>query len=523
MSERQQTQPLMKSASVTSESHVDSTEACHRELVQLREEVSKLHRERKRRQASARTIRNRLTRKRESLEEAYGEMEVAYVRAQRLATYDSITALPNRRLLDDRLSQALSLAKRQRTLLAVLVVDLDRFKKINDLLGHSTGDRLLRRVAERLVSCVRSSDTVARLSGDEFAIVLLDVLKPAVVGKVVEKINDALATPYVIEGKTLIVTASIGVATYPHDGEDAESLLHQADMAMYQVKRRGRNGYAFSTKKLTTEAKSRVELETELYDALEGGQFELHYQPKIDTKTNRIVSAEALIRWRHPERGLVPPADFIPLAEETNLAVGIGEWVLTTACTQNKAWQNAGYEPISVAVNVSTRQLETQHDLISIIERVLHITGLEARWLELELTEGVFLEDSDHASNVLQQLRQMGLSIAIDDFGMGYSSLGKLHQLPIDHIKIDRSFVHSISRNPGETFILEAIISLGHNLGLKMIAEGVEQEEQLQFLKERGCQQWQGFYCSKPAAAERIKEFLRAGVFDPAPGNCDVS
>jgi diguanylate cyclase (GGDEF)-like protein len=425
-----------------------------------------------------------------------------------LTTHHPGTGLPNRDLLLDRLRQALYLAGRNELQVALLQLDLDHFKVVNDSLGHAAGDRLLGAVAGRLGECCRAEDTVAHLGGDEFAVMVPDLTRTQDAAVVARKLHDALQPPFTIEGRELFVTASIGITLFPEDGGDAEGLLRNADTALHQAKAQGRNTYQFFAAEMNTRTLARLSLETDLRRALERQEFLLHYQPQVDARSGELLGMEALVRWQHPERGLVPPLDFIPLAEETGLILPLGEWVLRTACTQNRAWQEQGLPPLRVSVNLSGRQLK-QADLAGTVGRVLAETKLAPACLELELTESILMESVEATLDILDVIRAMGISLAMDDFGTGFSSLSYLKRFPIDRLKIDYSFVRDLTRNPSDAALVRTIIAMGHNLGLKVIAEGVETEEQLVFLREHGCNEVQGYYFSRPVPAEAFTELLR--------------
>ena len=425
-----------------------------------------------------------------------------------LAYHDALTNLANRTMFEDRLAVTLAQARRKRRMAAVMFLDLDQFKVVNDTVGHALGDRLLQSVAERLTGLVRDGDTVARVGGDEFTLLLAEVERVEEVAEVAERVLDALRQPWVLNGHEFRITTSIGIAMFPNDGEDADSLLSNADTAMYRAKDQGRDNYKLYTPAMNARIVERLALENSLRHGLERGEFLVYYQPQVDIASGKIVGMEALVRWQHPERGLVFPAEFIPVAEETGLIVPLGEWVLRTACAQNKAWQAAGFPPMRVAVNLSARQFQ-QRDLIEEVDEVLKETGLEARWLQLEITEGMAMQDVESNITVLRKLREMGVQIAIDDFGTGHSSLSYLSRLPIDVIKIDQSFVQDMTTDPNDAAIARSIIVMAHNLKLKVIAEGVETEEQLAFLKKRRCDEMQGYLFSKPAPAEAFEEMLR--------------
>lgn len=424
----------------------------------------------------------------------------------RQAYHDALTNLANRRLFMDRLTQALTRVQWHKRLVSVLFLDLDHFKSINDALGHSVGDLLLQAVAERLTTCVRQGDTVARLGGDEFAIALADVARTSDIPKVAQKIIDTLSRPYVLEGRELFITTSIGVCIYPDDAQDAETLVKNADVAMYRAKKHGRNNYQHYSPDMNAQAFERLAIETSLRHALEREEFFLEYQPQVDIETGRIIGYEALVRWQHPDLGVMPPGKFIPLAEESGLIVPIGEWVLRSACAQNKAWQAAGFPPIRVAVNVSPRQLRHE-SLLGAVGRALRETGLHPNWLELELTESI-MQDADEAIRLLSQLQAIGVQIAIDDFGTGYSSLNHLKRYPIHKLKIDQSFVRDVTHDPHDRAIVTAIIALAHSLNLKAIAEGVETEEQLAYLRSLKCDEAQGYFLGRPMPAQNATKLL---------------
>jgi diguanylate cyclase (GGDEF)-like protein/PAS domain S-box-containing protein len=428
-----------------------------------------------------------------------------------LAQHDSLTDLPNRALLNDRLTEAMSLARRHQRRLAVLFLDVDRFKHINDSLGHMIGDRLLRSIAQRLLRCVRASDTVSRQGGDEFVILLSEVAHAQDAAVCADKILEVVRSPHRIEQHDLHVTASVGIVTYPDDGTDADTLMKHADFAMYQAKEHGRDNRQFFKRDLNIRAVERQSLESGLRHALEREEFMLHYQPKLNLETGAIVGVEALIRWLHPERGLVSPTDFIPIAEESGLIVPIGRWVLAEACRQAQAWQDIGLAPIRVGINISAVELRA-NDFVEFVNMVLATTRLESRILELELTETFLMQDSTSTSAVLHALKDIGLHLALDDFGTGYSSLNHLKRFPIDTLKIDRSFVHGITTNSDDASIVGAVISMGSHLHMRVIAEGVETEEQLEFLRDHKCPFGQGYYFSRPVAAEECTQLLLHGI-----------
>lgn len=426
-----------------------------------------------------------------------------------LAYHDVLTDLPNRILFEDRLTQALILAERNRQTLGVLFLSLDRFKKIHDTLGRAIGDRLLQEVAERLRSSAHQSETVARFDGDEFALLLTQIggTEGEDVVEVIFQINESLKLPFVVDGHELFITASVGITLYPDDGADAPTLLRNADAALYRAKEQGGDNYQFYTADMNAKAMKRLTLENSLRRALERNEFEVYYQPVLDTNTRKIVGMEALLRWHHPDLGLVQPIEFIPLAEDTGMIVPIGEWVLRTACAQSKSWQEAGFVPLALAVNLSARQFQ-QQNLSEVVVLILRETGLNAHDLELELTESSIMKNAESAVKTLGALKALGVKIAIDDFGTGYSSLGYLKHLPIDTLKIDRSFVCDVTANPDDAALVMAIITLAHNLRLKVVAEGVDSEEQLSFLHLLRCDEWQGYLFSKPLPVEAFEELL---------------
>lgn len=431
-------------------------------------------------------------------------LEAANRQLRHLATHDMLTGLPNRVLLDDRLSQAIAHAQREQQHFTVLIIDLDRFKLVNDSLGHRAGDELLCEVARRLGELVRSIDTVARLGGDEFVIILSPVADRQDAAQIAARIIQALQHPVSIGGLDVYTTPSIGLACYPADGATTETLLTHADAAMYCAKQGGRNKLQCFEPGMDTATRDRVRLESDLRQALALGQFELHYQPKIDANTGAVHGAEALIRWRHPERGLVPPDEFIGLAEECGLIHSIGDWVLHEACRQCKAWLTEGLVRSRVAVNVAASQFR-HGNLLETIQRALDAAGLEPHCLEIELTESAVMTDPEESVAILEHLSRMGVLVSVDDFGTGYSSMSYLRRFPIDKLKIDRGFIRDLVMQSDDATIVKAIISLAHSLRLKVIAEGVETPEQLAFLRSMGCDQYQGFHCSPPLPAAAFK------------------
>ncbi|PKN11849.1 MAG: hypothetical protein CVU69_10245 [Deltaproteobacteria bacterium HGW-Deltaproteobacteria-4] len=444
-------------------------------------------------------------------------------RIRYLAQYDTLTNLPNRTLLLDRLQQAIAVAQREEEYFAILFLDVDNFKNINDSLGHLVGDQLLQQMAARLIDCVRGSDTVSRQGGDEFIIIVRQIRESADPVQISRKIFAAMALPFSIEGQELRVTASIGIALYPEDGLDSATLIKNADAAMYHAKKLGRNNYQFFTADLNASAHQRLVLENRLRCALENREFFLHYQPLVDLESGRIFGAEALLRWLHPELGLVPPEEFIPVAEECGLILPLGEWVIREACRQNKAWQDAGLPPVQVAVNLSPLQFR-QQNLEAIITQALEESGLAATYLEIEITENLLMSSEDQTVPLLRRFKEMGLRISIDDFGIGYSSLSYLKHFPVDKLKIDRSFVRDVSSDPDDAAIASAIIAMAHRLRLKVLAEGVETIDQRNFLLREGCNEAQGFHYSRPLPAAEMAVLLRSGLPLPqTPVDPDLS
>lgn len=419
------------------------------------------------------------------------------------ATHDVLTGLANRSLLSDRIKQAIASAERSGRAAALLLLDLDGFKVINDSLGHPAGDALLQAVAERLCSLVRKADTVARMGGDEFVIVLPGLVKVADASLVAGKILSALASPFVIDRQELHIGVSIGISLYPQDGTREEVLLKNVDLAMYRAKFEGRNQFHFYTEELNIHSRERLALASDLRFALERDELLLHYQPQVDLPSGEIVGVEALLRWQHPARGLLSPAQFIPIAEESGLIIPIGAWVIKAACAQQQAWRVAGLPPVKVAVNISAHQFR-RHDLLAVVTEALQETAMEARYLELELTETAIMQEPEKAIPVLLELKALGLHLALDDFGMGYSSLNYLRQFPLDNLKIDRSFVSDLTSSSHGVTIVKTIISLAHSLNLKVIAEGAETKAQLDLLHAYGCDEVQGFYFSKPLPADEL-------------------
>jgi diguanylate cyclase (GGDEF)-like protein len=437
-----------------------------------------------------------------------------------LAYYDELTELPNRQLFSQSLEQTIALARRDGQKFAVLFVDLDRFKRINDTLGHSVGDELLKEVAGRLQKCTRSTDSVARfepgqdggiklarLGGDEFVIKLYGIDSDETVSAIASRIISVLTPPFTCEGHQFVVTPSIGIAVYPQDGETGEELLMNADSAMYRAKFVGRNNYKFFSETMRTKSLHRLDLENQIRKAIDNNQFELHYQPKVDVETWSLVGAEALLRWNHPDRGAIAPDAFIPVAEETGLIVPIGQWVLREACKQVRAWSTLPTGAIPVSVNISSHQFNSDGLIEDVFDAVAG-AGIDALLLELEITESVLLQDADNTLVSLRRLKEAGVSLSVDDFGTGYSSLSYLKRFPIDTLKIDRSFVKDLHSDADDAAICAAILAMSQQLGLNVVAEGVETEGQLEFLRRHGCNQIQGYLCSKPLSADDFAAML---------------
>ena len=446
------------------------------------------------------------------------ERRLAEEQIDRLANYDSLTGLPNRAVFEDRLPPALNLAQRNEQMVAVVFLDLDRFKNVNDTLGHAAGDQLLCGVAERLRSCLRGGDTVARFSGDGFALLLNQISRTEDVAKIARRTKDnvvdiaksilsVLKTPFNLDGHEFYVTASMGIGVYPQDGKDPKILLQNAGAALSRVKQQGGNSYQFYAADMNAKALQQLTLENDLRRAIEREEFVLYYQPQVDTNSGRILAVEALIRWQHPELGFVSPADFIPLAESNGLIVPIGEWTLRTACAQAKRWQEDGLPSLRVSVNLSARQFE-QPDLLDMLARTLSATKLDPTCLEFEITESAVMKNAERAIDLMHRLKEMQIQIAIDDFGSGYSSLSYLKRFPIDRLKIDQSFVREATNDSTDAAIIMAIITLAQNLKLKVIAEGVETEEQLRLLHSLNCDEIQGYLFSRPVPADEVTQLL---------------
>jgi diguanylate cyclase (GGDEF)-like protein len=450
------------------------------------------------------------------LKVANQELEIAKEKAESVARrmeyqahHDGLTGLPNRALLNDRIATELAHARRQRTVMALLFLDLDRFKLINDSLGHATGDQLLRVVSRRLSSCIRDEDTVARLGGDEFMVLLPRISGSADAGRIGRKIIDCLVEPVSCNGHKLHITTSIGISVYPYDGRDPETLVKNADISMYRAKELGRNKVVYYTPEMNAGSRKQLALETNLRKAVENNELQLHYQPKVDINKNRIVGVEALLRWEHPGMGFISPLDFIPIAEDSGLITPIGEWVLHTAFADLGNWHAAGHHDITMAINLSSSQL-ARPGLENIVEATLAASGIDPGMAELEITENMAMQDIDSAIATLSRLKQMGIRIAMDDFGTGYSSLGYLRRLPVDVVKIDQSFVHGIPESKEDALIAQAIIAMARSLNLSLVVEGIENARQLRFFRQQGCDIVQGYLFSEPVKAGEILEILES-------------
>ena len=425
-----------------------------------------------------------------------------------MATHDILTGLPNRLMFNQLLNQAIRSASRNKRLLAVLFIDLDRFKIINDSLGHEAGDRLLKEIARRFKRSLRSVDVVARLGGDEFIILIEEVEGLSQIEVVARKILSSALKPMVLSGEECRVTASIGISIYPRDGMDEQTLMKNADIAMYYAKEEGKNNYQFYSKEIQSQSSERLAIESNIRLALERKEFSLQYQAKVDFKTGKITGVEALLRWQNQYLGAVPPARFIPVAEDTGLIVPIGRWVMKTACNQNVGWQKQGLPPVCIGVNLSLRQLMDEH-LLEDIKAALDDSGLKPDLLELEITESMVMHNPERLIGILTNIKKMGVRIAIDDFGTGYSSLAQLKNFPIDTLKMDRSFMRNLLENNDNKSIIEAIITMGKTLSVTVVAEGVETRDQETFLREHICDEMQGFYFSKPIAPDQFSDLLR--------------
>jgi diguanylate cyclase (GGDEF)-like protein/PAS domain S-box-containing protein len=438
------------------------------------------------------------------------ERMLAEQRLLQVVHYDSLTALPNRLLFQDRLNTALAISRHNGWSLAVCVIDIDRFKAINDSLGHQIGDQLIKEVASRLQTSVRDCDTVSRLGGDEFALILPELKDQQGSAQAAQRILNALERPFKLDGQETFITASIGISLFPDDAEDLNVLIRNADTAMYRAKEAGRNNYQFFTSEMNAHALKVMHMERDLRHAIERDEFRLHYQPKVSCGTGKIVGFEALLRLEHPQRGLVSPAEFVPLLEETGLIVPVGDWVMRTACTQTLAWQKAGLGKLTIAVNVSGKQMHG-HDLCASVHNALQASGLAPEYLELELTESYLMRDAEGVITTLRSLKEMGVMLSVDDFGTGYSSLAYLKRFPLDTLKVDRAFVQDITADPGDVSITRAIITLAHSFKLKVVAEGVETEGQLGLLIANQCDEIQGYFFSRPLPPEKITAMLEEG------------
>ena len=429
-------------------------------------------------------------------------------RIQFMATHDELTGLPNRTRFGEQLAEALQSAAQRGAWLGVVYVDFDNFKFVNDSLGHSAGDTLLKIMAERMVAAVGPNDIVSRLGGDEFVVLLIDPPKDtSTIGAMLHRIRSAVVAPVELDGRSFRITSSFGAAIYPRDGGTAETLLANADAAMYSAKESGGDDLVFYVPEINANLRERLTLLEELRNADPSRDFVLHYQPQVDLRSGEVFAVEALIRWRHPRLGLAPPAKFIPIAEESGLIVPIGDWALREACRQNKAWQDAGLPPIAVSVNVSARQFRENH-IVGAVAEALAESGLEPKYLELELTESLVMQDVDRAIETMKELRALGVRLSIDDFGTGYSSLSALKRFPVERLKIDRSFIQDLPDDEDDCAVASAVISLGQKLNLRVIAEGVETEAQVAFLRENHCDELQGYHFSRPVAADAIPALL---------------
>jgi diguanylate cyclase (GGDEF)-like protein len=449
----------------------------------------------------------RISEMRQRLRAANDELSLALDTIQKMATHDTLTALPNRTLFNESLGHALGLAERHRRGIALYYIDLDRFKYINESIGHSHGDRVLQEAARRISASVRSSDMVARLGGDEFVLLVEDYRDARDLVELAEKILASFRPEFVIEGQELALTASIGICTFPVDGRTVQALLSNADIAMYRAKEQGRNGYCFYAADLNTIAQERLAMEAGLRHALERDEFELYYQPKVDFRSGRLTGLEALIRWRHPHLGLMSPDRFIPLAEEIGVIVPMGLWTLRRACEGIRAWQERGIHAVPVAVNLSATQFHQSQFVIDLAS-ILRATGVPAHMLELEITESMVMRDPERAMQVMRAVRKMGVRLAIDDFGTGHSSLGYLKRFPIDRLKIDRTFVRDIPHNADDVAITRAVIAMAHSLRMSVVAEGVEDAKQFELLRSEGCDEYQGYYCRPPLPEADLLRFM---------------
>ena len=452
---------------------------------------------------------------RDITERKLAEEQIAY-----LAYHDSLTGLPNTRLFKDRLLQGLEQAQRNDKILAVIFLDLDRFKLINDTMGHDVGDQLLQVVSERLMEAVRRTDSIAlnsfntlnssiaRLGGDEFTIMLEDLADTQAVSRICERLIELVSQPLELQGQEVYTSASIGIAIYPHDGESVDVLLKNADVAMYHAKERGRNNYQFFTESMNKDSEERFQLENSMRKALKNNEIELYYQPQVSISSGQIVGMEALIRWKHPVKGFISPASFIPIAEESGLIVQIGEWVIQEACRQSARWKEQGFKPVRISVNVSAKQLQ-EEALVDVIQHNLDVCGIDANALGVELTETAIILEPEIALARLEQIKSLGIKLSMDDFGTGYSSLSYLKRYPIDTLKIDQAFIRSVTVDNEDGALVKAIIAMAHALGMDVVAEGVELQEQLEFLGVHGCDTMQGYLFSRPVPAVDLEGLLK--------------
>ncbi len=436
------------------------------------------------------------------------ERKAAQQRAEFLAHHDPLTGLPNRLLLRDRLERAIALARRSHGRVALMFLDLDRFKTINDSLGHPIGDQLLKAVVERLKTCVRESDTLSRQGGDEFVIVLGDARDSEAVARLADKIQERMATPFLVDRHALSTSFSIGIALFPDDGDDFDSLTQKADTAMYHAKHAGKNAHRFFTEQMNRQAVEHMQLETRLRLALKRGEFVLHYQPQMDLESGSITGVEALVRWQSPDEGLIAPAKFIPIAEETGLIVPLGKWVMGEACRQARAWQDAGLPKFSVAVNLSTVQFR-RSDLVETVINSLVLADLDSEWLELELTESILIQDAEATLDTARRLKAIGVKLSVDDFGTGYSSLAYLKRFAVDKLKIAQPFVRDLVTDPDDALIVRAIVQMAHGLKLRTIAEGVESAEMAEHLQRFECDEIQGYWLARPMPSDKLSAFVR--------------
>jgi diguanylate cyclase (GGDEF)-like protein len=459
-------------------------------------------------------IGGRISRLRERLRSSNEELRSALGAVRQMATHDHLTGMPNRVLFNEELQRALARAERHGRPVTLFFMDLDRFKNINDTLGHQFGDRVLQEAAKRLSACVREGDIIARLGGDEFVLLVEELGDPAALTEIARKLLAAVADLGSIDGQDLNISLSIGICAYPADGRDAKTLLAGADIAMYRAKERGRNGYCFYSAELQSHTPEKLALEAGLRHGLEREEFRIHYQPKIDMASGEITGVEALLRWQHPEKGLLLPEKFIHLAEETGLIVPIGLWTIREVCTRAKSWKEAGLQRMPVAVNLSAIQFSQQ--LISQLAEIIKSTGIEPEILELEITESMVMQDPEQAVMLMQNLRAMGVRLTIDDFGTGYSSLGYLKRFPINSLKVDRSFVRDLPHSSDDIAITRAVIAMAHSLQMNVIAEGVELKEQFDVLRSEGCDEFQGYLCRPPLTEEDLIRFVRQSAARPA-------